>query len=84
MEQNLQAAVDAGDAAALAKALKRVAGLAPDAGWNSGAQGWSSLAENGAQAAEKGDLATAKQSCKGCHKAWRSKYRTSFRTRPLP
>ncbi|MFI5305871.1 MAG: PQQ-dependent dehydrogenase, methanol/ethanol family [Polyangiales bacterium] len=84
MEHTLQAAVDANDGAALARALNRVAGFVPDPSWNSGAQGWSSLAQSGAKAAESGDLATAKQSCKGCHKAWRSKYRATFRPRALP
>jgi hypothetical protein len=84
MEDNLQGALEAGDLTKLAQGLARVPKLVPDASWNAGATGWSTIAETGAAAAKNGYEAAARQSCKTCHKAWRSKYKASFRTRPLP
>lgn len=83
MEDNLQTAVDASDASALAKGLAHVVKLSPDPSWNAGPQGWTVLANAGADAAKQDDLAAAKQSCKSCHKAWRAKYKQTFRTRPV-
>ena len=83
MEDHLQAALDKSDAAALAKGLARAARFAPDPGWNAGEQGWSTLADAGAAAAEGGDLEAARKACKACHKAWRSKYKQTFRARPV-
>jgi hypothetical protein len=68
------------NAAALAAALDRTARLAPDASWTS----WSTFAANGAAAARRGDIPTTRASCKGCHDAWREKYRAGYRARPLP
>jgi hypothetical protein len=84
MDENLQAALDAGDLAKLARGLAHVPKLVPDSSWNAGPQGWSTIAEAGAAAAKSGDGDAAKQSCKSCHKAWRSKYKASFRPRALP
>ena len=83
MEHNLQAAVEAADVARVARGLARAAKFAPVPDWNSGDQGWSHIAETGAAAANAGDLTTARQSCKGCHKAWRAKYKAGFRMRPI-
>lgn len=83
MERNLQAAVEAADVARVGRGLARAAKFAPLPDWNSGDQGWARIAETGAAAANAGDLATARQSCKGCHKAWRAKYKAGFRMRPI-
>jgi hypothetical protein len=68
------------DGAALAAGLERTARLSPDASWTS----WSTFATEGAAAARRGDIAASRASCKGCHAAWREKYRASYRARPLP
>jgi len=68
------------DSAALAAGLVRTAKLAPDASWTS----WSRFATEGAEAARRGDITAARASCKGCHEAWREKYRAGYRPRPLP
>lgn len=83
MEDNMQHAVESDDLPGLAKALTRAATLAPDPSWNAGAQGWSTIAKGGATAATAGDLASAKQACKTCHKAWRAKYKEQFRLRAI-
>ncbi|HKU40815.1 MAG TPA: hypothetical protein VJR89_21790, partial [Polyangiales bacterium] len=84
MEDHLQAAVDKGDTAALAKGLQQAAHWAPDPSWNAGAQGWSAIADGAAASATAGDLDATKRACKSCHKAWRAKYKASFRTRAVP
>ena len=83
MEDHLQASLDAEDWPALAQALARVSKFAPDASWNSGAQGWTALANDGASAAKQSNGATTRQACKSCHKAWRAKYKASYRSRPV-
>jgi hypothetical protein len=83
MEDHLQAALDDKDAPALAKGLARVASFVPDPSWNAGAQGWGSLANVAADAAKSSDIAATQAACKSCHKAWRSKYKSTFRTRPI-
>jgi cytochrome c553 len=83
MEDHLQDALDRSDAPALAKGLTRAAGFAPDPAWNAGAQGWSAIASSGAEAAKRADVDSARQACKTCHKAWRTKYKQAFRTRPV-
>jgi len=83
MEHNVQQPMEAGDLAAVAKGLTRAAKLAPDASWNAGPTGWSTIAQRGADAAAAGDEAAAKATCKACHKAFRAKYKASFRTKPL-
>ncbi len=84
MEQNLQKPLEAQDFAAVAKGLTRVAKLAPDPAWNSATPSWLSFTEDGIAAAKSGDEAALKQTCKGCHKVFRSKYKATFRTRSLP
>jgi hypothetical protein len=68
------------DAATLAAGLDRTARLSPDPSWAS----WASFASEGAAAARRGDITAARASCKGCHDAWREKYRAAYRARPLP
>lgn len=84
METVIDPAVDKGDLKALAAAYDKLAGLAPDPKWNEGDSSWSKISKAGAEAARKGDAVAAKVQCKTCHKAWRSKYKDSFRTKPVP
>ena len=84
MEKNMDPATESGDLKALAAAFEKVAGFAPDPKWNTGDTGWSAVAKQGAALATKGDMAGAKKQCKACHKAWRDKYKQSFRTKPVP
>jgi outer membrane biosynthesis protein TonB len=83
MEHNLQQPLDAGDLARVAAGLTRVVHFAPDASWNAGAAGWDKIATDAAAAAKAGDAARVKQACKTCHKAWRAKYKASFRQRAV-
>jgi hypothetical protein len=39
---------------------------------------WGSLTDQGKAAAEKGDLDGAKATCKGCHDAYRSDYKSKY------
>jgi hypothetical protein len=85
MEDHLQAALDKSDLAALEKGLTQAARFAPDPSWENADNGWTKLSKAGATAAASGDLATVKQTCKSCHKAWRSKYKQpALRSRPIP
>jgi cytochrome c551/c552 len=80
MRASIATPLASNDAASLVAALERTARLAPDASWTS----WGTFAANGATAARRGDIATTRASCKGCHEAWREKYRAGYRARPLP
>jgi hypothetical protein len=84
MESEMDAAVEKGDAKALAASYEKVAGWAPDPKWNEGAEGWSKIAKDGAELAKKGDIEAARKLCKTCHKAFRAKYKEAFRTKALP
>ncbi|MBK8171926.1 MAG: hypothetical protein IPK60_16465 [Sandaracinaceae bacterium] len=84
MEDNVTPAVEAGDAAALGVALTKIATFAPDPSWNTGAVSWRGIAEAAAAKARAGDFRGARASCKQCHEAFRARYRTEFRTRPVP
>lgn len=84
MEKNMDEATKAGDTKALVGAFQQVAKFVPDPKWNQGDNSWASISKAGADAAAKGDLAGAKAQCKSCHKAFRDKYKASFRTVALP
>jgi hypothetical protein len=84
MEQNLQRPLEDGDLATVAEGLARVPKFVPDPAWNAGPQGWSALAKATLDAAKGGDGKATGAACKTCHKAWRSKYKQSFRQRPIP
>ena len=85
MENHLQSALDASDLATVAKDLTQLTRMVPDPSWNAGETGWTELAKRGATAAANGDMSSVKQTCKSCHKAWRTKYKQSpFRARPIP
>jgi hypothetical protein len=83
MENELQAAMDAGDLKKVAAGLEKVAGLAPDPKWNEGDNAWKKLATAGATAAKAGDAKAAGAACKSCHKAWRKEYKEKHRTKAL-
>lgn len=83
MEKHLQQPFDDDQFAKLAPALERLAKMAPEPSWNTGATGWATIAQAGATAARSGDRDAVQQTCKGCHKAWRSKYKAGFRTRAI-
>lgn len=84
MEANMQSALEAGDLPKLAAALEKAAAFAPDPSWNQGDTSWEKIAKDGAAKAKAGDMAGARASCKGCHTAWRKKYKAQFAQRPLP
>ena len=83
MEKNMQGPTDKGDTKALATAFAQAAKFVPDPAWNSGDPSWATISKAGADAAAKGDLAAAKAQCKSCHKAFRDKYKATFRTKPI-
>lgn len=83
MEKEVDVPLDKGDMKKVAAALKKAAKLAPDASWNTGDKSWEAFALKGAEAAAAGDKKAMKASCKGCHKAWRKKYKKSHRMRPV-
>jgi cytochrome c553 len=80
MRGNIAQPLAANKLSDLADGLERTARLSPDMAWTS----WRTFAEQGAAAARKGDIAGARASCKGCHRAWREAYKEKFRTRPIP
>jgi hypothetical protein len=83
MEKNMDPAVEKADGKALAAAFEKAVGFAPDPAWNAGDTSWTKIAKDGATAAASGDIAGAKKQCKSCHKAWRDKYKASFRMKPV-
>lgn len=84
MEANVQVPMEAGDLKKVAIALEKAAAFAPDKAWNEGEKSWSALAKAGAEAARAGDAKAMKKTCKGCHKAFRKKYKAKFRMRAVP
>jgi hypothetical protein len=84
MEKEMDPLVEKSDTKGLAAAFEKVAKFSPDPKWNTGDPNWAAISKAGAEAAKKGDLAAAKAQCKSCHKAFREKYKTSFRTTALP
>lgn len=84
MEDNFNAAVEAGDTAAVARAYTRVATMAPAPAWNQGTPSWRAMAESGAASATAGNLREARTQCRACHQAFRTRYRAEFRLRPVP
>ena len=79
MSANMQPAMAAGDAAALAKALRKSASFAPP-----GYGDWAKLANDGAAAVDAAkDVTAGKPACKGCHGEYQKKYRAEVRERPI-
>lgn len=83
MEKNMQPPYDGKDMKKLEAALEQAAQLAPDPKWNEGDNGWSKIAKDGAAAAKAGKFDAVQQTCKSCHKAWRSKYKKEHRMKPV-
>lgn len=83
MEKHMQEPFDNKDLKKVAESLETAAGFVPDPKWNDGATGWSKIAKDGAAAAKAGNFEAVQQSCKSCHKAWRSKYKKEHRMRPV-
>jgi cytochrome c556 len=83
MEKNMQDPFDKKDLKKLAESLEKAAAFVPDPKWNSGDKGWAKIAKDGAAAAKAGDFKTVQQTCKSCHKAWRTDYKKQFRNRPI-
>jgi hypothetical protein len=79
MRQHVASAVAANDAPALAKALDRIATMSPDPSWGS----WVEMSKTAADAARRGDMTEARKSCQGCHNAYKTKWRDSYRTRAV-
>src|SRR5215472_9427813 len=78
MRANMGPALANNDMPGLAKALDHAATFSPDASWT-----WAKIAKDGADAARKGDTAGAKAACKSCHDAYKDKYKTQFRAKPV-
>lgn len=83
MEDVVQPAVENEDVKALAKLLKKIEGMAPEASWNEGPKSWAKIAADGAKAAEAGDFKGAKASCKTCHQAWKKEYHKKHNARKI-
>jgi hypothetical protein len=79
MRANMGASLAAGDTDALGKALDHVAALSPDPTWTT----WSTMAKQGSAAAAGKDMTGVKAACKSCHDAYKDKYKTQFRARPV-
>lgn len=79
MEKNTTPATQQKDFKKLFKLLNKIVKMVPDKSWNKGPKGWKKIAKAGAKAAKKEDIKAVRASCKGCHKAWRDKYRDKFR-----
>jgi hypothetical protein len=84
MEKNMDPAVEKADMKAIAAGYEKISKMSPDPAWNTATPSWSKIALAGKAAAEKGDMAAVKAECKTCHKAFRDKYKTAFRTKPVP
>jgi hypothetical protein len=78
MRANVATAVAAGDTAALARALDRVATFSPNPSWQ-----WSQMSKEAAAAARSGDMAGARKSCQGCHNLYKEPWKASYRKRPV-
>jgi len=80
MRASVASPLASNDVETLAAGLERARRFVPDPSWGS----WASFAAEGAAAARARDVTRARASCKGCHDAWREKYRAAYRARPLP
>jgi hypothetical protein len=84
MEKNVDPAANKGDTKQLATLFEKIAKFNPDPKWDTENPSWSGIAKGGAEAAAKGDLAGAKAACKSCHKAFREKYKSTYRMKAVP
>lgn len=79
MRSNMGAPLAAGDMDSLGRALTHVAASSPDPTWTT----WAQFANQGAAAAAAKDMTGVKASCKSCHDAFKDKYKTQYRARPV-
>jgi hypothetical protein len=80
MRTNMGTPMAAGDLDTVGKALDNTPGLNPDPTW---ATVWNQSSAAGSAAAKNKDTAGVKASCKTCHDAYKDKYKTQYRTRPV-
>lgn len=71
--KKMGAASASGDAKALAPYFTKTKAMAKPEFAN-----WNAIVDQGKAAAEKDDLAGAKASCKSCHDAYRTEYKTKY------
>lgn len=71
--KKMGAASASGDAKALAPIFVKTKAMAKPEFAN-----WNAMSDQGKAAAEKGDLDGAKASCKACHDAYRTEYKTKY------
>ena len=85
MRQNMAPANASGDMPALAAALDKAAGFAPDPSWNGkdAKTNWDAIAKAGAAAARANDASAVKAACTGCHNGYKDKYKENLRTKPV-
>jgi hypothetical protein len=79
MKSNVGGPMASGDLATVAKSMDFIAGKGPAA-----YDKWDTLAKQGAEAARKGDTKALKAACKGCHEAYKQKYRAENKERAFP
>lgn len=79
MKDHTQADLAAGDNAAIAGDLDKIAAMAPP-----GYSKWASISKDGANAARAGNTDAVKASCRGCHDEYKTKYKTEMRGRAVP
>jgi hypothetical protein len=78
MRERVAVPLARGDGASLARALRKVASIAPDE-----FAMWATIANQGASAAEQNDTLALRASCNSCHQAYRAEYRAKYRARPI-
>ena len=86
MRQNMAPAMASGDMAALAVAFDKAGRFSPDPKWN-GADpktNWDGISKAGIAATKASDAAAVKAACKGCHDAFKDKYKAQYRTKAVP
>jgi hypothetical protein len=86
MRQNMAPAMASGDMAALGVTFDKAAKFAPDPKWNGPdpKANWDAISKAGVAAAKANDAAAVKAACKGCHDAFKDKYKTTYRTKAVP
>lgn len=78
MKANAAGVAAGDDMAALASVFDRIARMAPP-----GYGTWASISNDGASAARSGDAKGARAACSSCHNAYRAKYKTEMRAKPV-
>jgi len=84
MKTKMGPTLQQGDLAGLATLLDQVAGAVPDPSFDAADPRWSKIAQDGAAAARANDTAGSRAACKSCHTAHQKRFKTDFRTWPVP